>query len=334
MTESSMATTFAETGNNPSAAICPPHEAPPAETFLQDVLEGLTRTRKNLHPKYFYDQKGSHYFDLICQLEEYYPFQAELDLLPRVAEDLRPRLREDYHLIEFGAGSLLKVQPLLDTIDRIRSFTPIDISGEHLERSCEQLRGDYPALQVDAVVADFTRPVHLPPSDDTPLGFFPGSTIGNFSPEEARSFLACAGSTLGRSRHLLIGVDTKKSPERLHAAYNDRKGITACFNRNILERINRELGGNFAPERFGHYAFYNPEPGRVEMHLVSREEQTVEVGGLAIHFREGESIHTESSYKYTPEEFARLAAKAGWAVEREWLGADRLFAIYLLRNAG
>lgn len=301
--------------------------------FLEDVIDGLSQKQKTLHPKYFYDQRGSEFFDRICGLEEYYPFQAELELLPRVARELSGVLTREYEMIEFGAGSLQKVKPLLDEIAGIRRFTPIDISGQHLRSACEKLQGEYPQLGVEAVVADFSRPVDLPGNTQQRLGFFPGSTIGNFQPEEARDFLACAGETLGRGSHMLIGVDTKKSPAILHRAYNDAAGVTAAFNRNILERINRELDGNFRVEQFEHYAFYNAARGRVEMHLISRCDQTASVGETEIRFREGESIHTENSYKYTPREFEQLAASAGWRFERQWLARDRLFAAYLMRHA-
>lgn len=305
-----------------------------AGDFLRDVIAGLSRSGKTLHPKYFYDQQGSEYFDQICALEEYYPYRSELDLLPRVADELTVMLKQKYAMIEFGAGSLQKVKPLLDCIGGIRSFTPIDISGEHLHSACRQLQKEYPDLAVEPVVADFSKPVKLPASTYQRLGFFPGSTIGNFSPTDARAFLASAGETLGSSSYMLIGVDTKKPPRLLHAAYNDRKGVTAKFNLNMLQRINRELGANIAIEKFEHYAFYNVSEGRVEMHLISCKDQIVKIGDLEVILREGESIHTENSYKYTAQEFTRLAQSASWEVERQWLARDNLFATYLLRYAG
>lgn len=299
--------------------------------FLQDVLDGLSLSPKQLQPKYFYDQRGSDLFDQICQLDEYYPFRCELELLPQVAKDLRDTLTRDYAMVEFGAGSLQKVIPLLNEIEGIKSFTPIDISGEHLQQACQRLQQHYPALQVNAVVADFCQPVALPNSKLCPLGFFPGSTIGNFSPVQAHSFLRHAGETLGQDSYLLIGVDTKKSHEILHAAYNDEHGVTAAFNRNLLVRINRELDADFNVERFAHHALYNAGKGRVEMHLVSNVEQEVQVCGHPFSFCAGESIHTESSYKYTTEEFSLLARSAGWVVQTSWLARNNLFAVYLLR---
>lgn len=299
--------------------------------FLADVLTGLSQTPKHLHPKYFYDRQGSEYFDQICELAEYYPFQSELALLPNVAEDLRELLDQQYVMVEFGAGSLRKVQPLLDQIDGIQRFMPIDISGDHLHAACRELEKQYPGLQVEPVVGDFTQPVELAPTPHRSLGFFPGSTIGNFSPAEAHTFLVNAGSTLGSDSYMVIGVDTKKSPETLHAAYNDASGVTARFNRNILERINRELDGDIAVERFEHYAFYNPARGRVEMHLISTSDQVAHVAGQPIRFRAGESIHTENSYKYTAAEFGKLARNAGWRLEKQWFADDDLFATYLIR---
>lgn len=303
------------------------------DNFLRDVVAGLSLPEKRLHPKYFYDQQGSKYFDQICGLEEYYPFRAELELIPKVADELVEVLTRDYAMIEFGAGSLQKVKPLLDCISGIRSFTPIDISGEHLQRACRQLQEEYPQLLVDPVVADFSKPVALGNSIYQPLGFFPGSTIGNFSPDEARSFLRSAGETLGKGSYMLIGVDTKKAPHVLHSAYNDARGITAEFNRNILQRINQELSADFDVESFEHYAFYNTVKGRIEMHLVSCKDQTATIQDVEVSFREGESIHTENSYKYTSPEFSGLARSAGWRLERQWLARGKLFAIYLLRYA-
>lgn len=299
--------------------------------FLRDVLSGLSQSPKQLHPKYFYDARGSDYFDQICQLPEYYLYRAELDLLPTVAADLAGLLRNEYTLIEFGAGSLQKVEPLLQQVPGIRRFMPIDISGDHLHQACRQLQQRFPALQIKPVVADFSKPVTLETGRFNRLGFFPGSTIGNFNPGEARDFLANAGNILGTGHYLLIGVDTKKSPQVLHDAYNDSQGVTAHFNLNILERINRELGADIDTRQFDHYAFYNPTKGCVEMHLISRADQTAAVGHVKIVFVDGESVHTESSYKYTADEFTRLAQSAGWQLERSWMGRDKLFGVHLLR---
>lgn len=301
------------------------------QLFFNDVIDGLTRSQKQLPPKYFYDKQGSEYFDRICGLEEYYPYRTELALLRTVANDMRELLVEKQAIVEFGAGSLQKIKPLLDEVETITSYMPVDISGEHLQASCEDLQRTCPDLMVKPVVADFTQHIALNHNpDEQKLGFFPGSTIGNFTPDEARTFLCNARDSLGRDGRLLIGVDTKKSPQVLHKAYNDSRGITARFNMNILERINRELKANFVTARFEHYAFYNAAKGCIEMHLVCTEKHTTKIDGIAIDFAAGESIHTENSYKYTPDEFAVLARDAGWQIERRWMAGDDLFSIYLL----
>lgn len=298
--------------------------------FYQDVLEGLSTESKSLSPKYFYDEQGSKYFDQICDLDEYYPYKSELALLPEVAKELNDLVTENTSVIEFGAGSLQKIQPLLEAVERIDSFIPIDISGEHLQQSCAALRDLYPNIRVTGIEADFTDEVQVPNVQSKKLGFFPGSTIGNFTPDDALKFLRSALKTLGKESRLLIGVDTKKSPEKLHKAYNDAKGVTAKFNMNILNRINRELGAGIDLDKFEHYAYYNTKEGRVEMHLVSLEYQHYKLNGSQIDFVPGESIHTENSYKYSPAEFQSLAVQAGWRTQRVWMAKDNMFSMYLL----
>lgn len=301
--------------------------------FQKDVVEGLTASKKSLSPKYFYDEVGSAYFDEICHLDEYYPYRTELKLLPQVASELAERFLKPMSVVEFGAGSLVKIRPLLEAMPNICEFIPIDISGEHLLQAAKQLQRQFPTLKVNPAQADFCHPVALDMFRGERLGFFPGSTIGNFTPEEAQHFLSAALVTLGRNSHLLIGVDTKKSPEVLHQAYNDRKGITAKFNLNMLERINRELDADIDVDKFEHYAYYNPQQGRIEMHLVSSAEQTFQIGASAIELKEGETIHTESSYKYTSDEFKKLAELAGWAVDQTWMAEENKFSMYLLTAA-
>ncbi len=302
------------------------------DLFISDVISGLTKENKSLPPKYFYDDIGSQYFDEICDLEEYYPYQTELNLLQEVASDLSSVLKDDIAIVEFGAGSLQKIQPLFDQVDAIKRYFPIDISGDFLKDSIEHLQKTFPAVEMQAIVADFTHSVALPEVKERKLGFFPGSTIGNFLPEQALDFLESCRKTLGQGARLLIGVDTKKSPEVLHRAYNDRNGITKKFNLNILERINRELDGNIDVDAFEHYAFYNANKGCIEMHLVSNKNQSLSISGVDINFSDGESIHTESSYKYTEQEFSELANNAGWLVEETWIAKDRMFSTYLLHN--
>lgn len=302
--------------------------------FLDDVLCGLAQSQKQLSPKYFYDTEGSRYFDQICELQEYYPYRTELNLLPKVAKQLAELLRNNITIVEFGAGSLKKIQPLLDRIGAIEAFIPIDIAEDFLHQQCRKLRRAYPDIEIVPVSGDFSQPLNIPEvGSGARMGFFPGSTIGNFSPEEAVTFLSNAATTLGPHSHLLIGVDTKKSPSILHQAYNDSQNVTANFNLNVLRRINRELDGNFDLGAFEHYAFYNAPEGRVEMHLVSAEPQRVTVANRTFHFDQGESIHTECSYKYNPDEFCELAAKAQWHCEHTWMSSDGFFSLHLLRNS-
>ncbi|MDN7125486.1 L-histidine N(alpha)-methyltransferase [Pseudidiomarina terrestris] len=305
--------------------------------FLQDVLAGLRLPQKALPPKYFYDQQGSAYFDQICQLDEYYPYRTELGLLPEVARELKHYFERasvsSLQLVEFGAGSLHKVKPVLEELSMVDEFVALDISGEHLKEASSDLAEAFPQLTIKVVQGDFTQPMQMELSSATPMGFFPGSTIGNFEPEEAVEFLRNAGTTLGEESYLLLGVDTKKDRAILEPAYNDSKGVTALFNKNILTRINRELDGNFDLDQFEHTAIYNQQLGRIEMHLRSLTKQEVSIAGERFQFAEGETIHTENSYKYHPEEFERLASRAGWSPESVWLAADGIFAIMLLRRS-
>lgn len=304
------------------------------DDFYEHVMSGLGQKHKTLHPKYFYDKKGSEYFDQICQLDEYYPYKTELGLLPKVARSVAEILTEDYALIEFGAGSLLKVKPLLEHVSGIEQFIPIDISGEHLRDACSQLSESFPNVQVQPVEGDFTQHVDVPCADNLQrLGFFPGSTIGNFAPSDAQEFLQQARATLGPNSYLLIGVDTKKSPARLHRAYNDIHGVTAAFNLNILHRINQHFDAAIDVSKFEHYAFYNATKGCVEMHLVCLSSHEVLLDGVVIAFAAGETIHTESSYKYTPNEFSVLAESSGWHAHSHWLAEHNMFSVFLLHNA-
>ncbi len=299
--------------------------------FYYDVMNGLQSPKKSLEAKYFYDETGSRYFDEICQLEEYYPYKTELRLLPKVAHDLNQILKQRVHVVEFGAGSVHKIRPLMDGVSAIESFLAIDICGEHLEACCMQLQSEFPNIKISALEGDFNEPLTLPESNQAYMGFFPGSTIGNLTPDQAQAFLRSAKTTLGSKAWFLIGVDTKKSPETLHQAYNDDKGITAKFNLNILQRINHEFNADIDLDKFEHYAYYNTGEGRIEMHLVSKEKQSFELEGETISFKVGESIHTENSYKYHPDEFKALAAKSGWHCTHSWLAEKNMFSMFLLR---
>ncbi|MGC1510343.1 L-histidine N(alpha)-methyltransferase [Ketobacter sp. MCCC 1A13808] len=303
------------------------------DQFTNDVLTGLSQQQKTLPSKYFYNSRGSRLFDRICDLEEYYPYRTELSLLPRIAQEVSALLQQPYDIVEFGAGSLVKIRLLLQHLEHIRNFVPLDIAGEHLNKASALLKSEFPALSVMPIVCDFTRKVSLPTELTLPrLGFFPGSTIGNFTPQAAQTFLSNARKTLGPNAMLLIGVDSKKDPHILHRAYNDSLGVTAEFNVNLLQRINEEICGDFDVQAFQHYAFYNTRQGRIEMHLVSQKRQEVTIGHTRFSFAEGESIHTENSHKYTTQEFRDLAQKAGWQIRSTWADEQQLFRVHLLSS--
>ena len=305
----------------------------PAGAFAHDMMRALASRPRSISPKYFYDAKGSQLFDRICELPEYYPTRTELRILADNAHEIAVQMGPRAEIVEFGAGSLRKVRLLLDALDRPARYLPIDISGEHLAHSATALQRDYPGLDVQPVVADYTQRLLLParvPGAGQRVGFFPGSTIGNFTPQEALHFLQVAGQVL-RGGALLLGADLVKDPAVLHAAYNDAEGVTAAFNLNLLERANRELGTRFALDQFAHSAFYNAPQQRIEMHLVSRRRQKVELGGDCYELEEGETLHTESSHKFTVEGMRALAIGAGFSPGPVWTDADRLFSVHWLQ---
>ncbi|MFQ5348492.1 MAG: L-histidine N(alpha)-methyltransferase [Rhodothalassiaceae bacterium] len=312
------------------------NQAPARESFADAVLAGLSRTPRTLPAKFFYDGAGSALFDRITDLPEYYPTRTEIGILRQEAPRLAQMIGPGAQLIEFGAGSLEKVRLILSALEAPEGFTAIDISGSHLKAAAEELARDYPQVPIAALCADYTRPLSLPEplasSSARRVGFFPGSTIGNFEPEAAVDFLATVHPVFEPRGLFIVGVDLKKDRATLEAAYNDPAGVTAAFNLNMLARINRELGGNFALERFRHHAFYNEEKGRIEMHLVSLADQVVSVAGRTFSFRKGESIHTESSYKYATEEFQALAARAGWLPAGVLTDPESLFSLHLLKT--
>ena len=305
------------------------------DNFLEEVLAGLRQPVKRLPSKYFYDERGSQLFDDICELPEYYPTRTEMALLRDISADVAALVGEGATLIEFGSGSSTKIRILLDALVSPLAYVPVDISREHLLMSAKGLAGNYPDLRVVPVCADYTQPFEVPQIDGEKVraGFFPGSTIGNFTRSEAISFLQAAATDLGHNNGLLIGVDLRKDVETLHAAYNDSAGVTAAFNLNLLHRINREIGGDFDIDSFAHDARWVPEFGRIEMHLVSVCAQTVSIGGESFEFKSGESIHTEDSRKYDVEGFKDLAREAGWNSVDCWTDPDDLFSIHLLRVA-
>lgn len=306
------------------------------ERFRADALLGLDRTPKRLAPKYFYDRAGSELFDAICDLPEYYVTRAETSIMrARIAEVVAgwgPRVR----VVEPGAGSGTKTRLVLEALGPARcvEYVPVDISREHLGQAAKQLRADYPWLRVTPLAADFAIDLPIPPSDEgaRTVVYFPGSTIGNFDPVEAQRLLARFRRAAGANGTVVLGVDLKKDPTILHAAYNDAQGVTAAFNRNVLARMNRELGGTFDVDAFAHYAFYEPVLGRIEMHLVSLRRQDVLVSGRKFRFAEGESIHTESSYKYDLPAAEHLARVAGLQLVDAWLDDERRFAVLELRT--
>lgn len=308
--------------------------APEQEDFRAAVWAGLAHQPKTLPCKFFYDAPGSALFDRICELPEYYPTRTELAILQDCAPELAELAGPDRVLVEYGSGSSTKVRTLLGALAPA-AYMAIDISREHLIAATVELAQDWPALRVLAVCADYVGPLQLPavPGHATRLGFFPGSTIGNFTPLEAARFLGGVHRQLGPGGALVIGVDLKKDPARLHAAYNDAAGVTAAFNLNLLARINRELDGDFDLDAFAHRAGYNPAAGRVEMHLESCADQRVNVAGRRFVLRAGERIHTESSYKYTVPEFQQLATQAGFHPRRVWTDADNLFSVHYLTRA-
>ena len=311
---------------------------PEVNDFRQEVVRGLSQEPKQIPPKFFYDKRGSELFEKICDLEEYYPTRTELGILRKHAREITARFGSRCRLIEYGSGNSRKVRILLDAIQGASTYVAIDISKLHLIESASELAALYPELEVVAVCADYTKPFPLPEPggdlDGHSIVFFPGSTIGNFSPEQRLDFLRNAAALVGAGGSLLIGVDLKKDHQVLNAAYNDAGGVTAAFNLNLLTRINRELAADFNPSAFRHRAFYSPEHGRVEMHLVSVKEQTVRLNGSGIRFREGETIHTENSYKFSIDEFREVGAQAGFRTVDVWTDPDRLFSLHYLTTEG
>jgi dimethylhistidine N-methyltransferase len=301
--------------------------------FARDLLAGLSARPRSISPKYFYDAPGSQLFDRICGLPEYYPTRTETGILARHAGEMAAQMGPGAEIVEFGAGSCTKVRVLLDAMERPARYLPIDISGEHLGAAAALLRRDYPALDVHPVAADYTRRLLLPapaPGSGRRVGFFPGSTIGNFMPAEALQFLGLAAQAL-RGGALLIGADLVKDPAMLHAAYNDAQGVTAAFNLNLLARANRELGADFDLAQFAHSAFYNAPLQRIEMHLVSRRRQRVALCGRNFEFAEGDTLHTENSHKFTIDSLRALAAQAGFRPGPVWTDPQRLFSLHWLQ---
>ena len=304
---------------------------PATIAFAGDVIEGLAQQPKMLLPKYFYDEAGSHLFEQITRLPEYYPTRVELGLLRDRAAEFAAIIPKNAALIEFGAGAATKARLLFEPC-AIAAYVPVDISGDFLNAQARELRAELPHLAVHPVTADITTAFPLPAAVKgmPKVGFFPGSTLGNFDPPDAQAFLESARGILGAGALMLIGIDLEKDEDILHAAYNDAAGVTARFNLNVLTRINRELGGDFDLSAFTHRAIYNRDLHRIEMHLISTKAQTVRLFGNSFDFRAGESIHTESSYKYSIARFSSLAQSAGWTVQKSWTDAQQMFSVHAL----
>ena len=297
----------------------------------EDVIAGLSLPQKSLPPKYFYDAEGSRLFERICRLPEYYLTRAELSLTRAHLDAIARFAGRGCELVEYGSGASLKTRLLIRALGP-SAYVPVDISAAALAGASRRLAREFPRLHLFAVTGDFSQPLRLPVfrarAARRRVVYFPGSTIGNLVPEEAQAFLKMTRGQVGRAGAMLVGVDLKKDASVLHAAYNDARGVTAAFNLNLLRRINRELGADFDLRRFRHYAFYNPAPGRIEMHLVSLRRQTVDVGAYRFEFAPGETIHTENSYKYSVVEFSALAADAGFRAAHVWQDARKRFALF------
>ena len=313
---------------------------PVAQDILTEVIAGLSLPQKVLPAKYFYDEQGSRLFEAITKLPEYYPTRIEIDLLRKHRESIAKLVKDDVWLLEYGSGASLKIRLLLQAI-RPNCYVPMDISKDFLLSSAESLMDDYPWLDVYAACVDYSQPVRLPADMITPaqkLGFFPGSSIGNFSPQEAQVFLQGVRNTLGKDGAMLIGVDLQKDKQVLEAAYNDCQNVTAAFNFNILHHINRVLGTQFNVNYFEHKAIYSEEKGRIEMHLVSTMDQIIKISdsnnpegqSKNITFKTGETIHTENSYKYSKQSFTDLIAGAGFEVRECWSDDKDYFAMFYL----
>jgi len=306
------------------------------DDLSMEVLQGLQNERKTLPSKLFYDQQGSLLFDQICKLEEYYPTRTEKAIMQQNIHQIAGMVGSSCLLIEYGSGSSVKTRLLLDHLPDIAGYVPVDISREHLYNTAENLNRTYPDLVIFPLWADFTQVFSLPLEIDgeiRKLAYFPGSTIGNFYPQQAIDFMRNVAGLVGPGGGFLIGIDLQKDPDILNLAYNDRKGITAAFNLNMLTHINQKFQADFKESHFEHLAFYNQIAGRIEMHLISKTDQLVTFDGSRISFHQGERILTEVSYKYTLEGFARMADLAGFNVRKVWVDSNNYFSVqYLVAN--
>jgi dimethylhistidine N-methyltransferase len=309
--------------------------APGEESFRDAVLSGLSRTPKSLPCTFFYDTRGSALFEAICEVPEYYLTRAEMAILETYAGAIAERIGPHCRLIELGSGASRKVRLLLNALQSPVAYVPVDISRDFLRQAAASIAADFPELQIAAVCADYTRPFDLPALLGPPgkrVGFFPGSTIGNFEPEAVVGFFAHCGRLLGPGAEMLVGVDIKKDKAILDAAYNDAAGYNAEFNLNLLHRISKELNSDIEVDNFEHVAFYNPDEGRVELYIRSKKAQSAVIAGQRFSFGKGEMIHTENSYKYATPEFRQLAARAGFAALDTWTDPDGKFSVHYFRR--
>jgi dimethylhistidine N-methyltransferase len=318
------------TGDTQTAIQSPPEVASTAD-FFTDVVAGLASNPRTLPCKYFYDERGAALFQKICELPEYYVTRTEIDILDRNRTEIASQLGPAIQLIGLGTGAGTKTRILIEALDKPAVYVPVDISEKQLRQSTALFRKIFPELEILPVCADYLQAVVLPSphhKSARKIVYFPGSTIGNFEPHEALQFLQRIANLCRGGGGLLIGVDLKKDQQVLEAAYNDRAGVTAQFNLNLMERINRELGADFDLDQWRHRAIYNSEAGRIEMYLISETNQFARLNEHKFHFRRGDKIITEFSYKYAPQEFAALADKAGFDFVRMWTDDARLFGLF------
>ncbi|MGD6781787.1 L-histidine N(alpha)-methyltransferase [Sutcliffiella horikoshii] len=303
------------------------------ENMRDEIVKGLSAPVKTISSKFLYDHRGSELFELITELEEYYPTRTEMKIFNEKIQEITMAVGDVHTLIEYGSGSSNKIKALLHNFTSLKEYVPIDISREYLFQSSLELAMLFPHIKIKAVCGDYTAPLTLPlEANGKKVIFFPGSTIGNFEQVEVRNFLMKSAKLLDDGDGFLIGVDTKKDTVTLERAYDDAKGITAAFNLNLLTRMNRELGANFNEDQFEHLAYYNEEKGRIEMHLESQRNQTVKIGENEFFFQEGETIHTENSYKYSIGQFHTMALECGFKPRKVWTDAEEKFSVHYLEK--
>ena len=307
-----------------------------SSTEISEIVDGLSAAQKQISPKYFYDERGSQLFDEITRLPEYYLTNTELGIMRDNIAEMVELVGKQASLIEFGSGSSLKTRILLEHLSELAAYVPVDISDDHLHASANEIRGEFPHIDVLPVVADFTKQFELPTPMVMPLRnvvYFPGSTIGNFEHDMAMDLLRVMYHEAGKNGALLIGVDLQKDPNIIENAYNDSAGITAEFNLNMLQHLNRDYGANFDVDEFAHSANYDPDEGRVVIELISQSDQTFEIADTAFEIADGEAILTEYSHKYSLDGFAAMASEAGFTVEKVWTDSERLFSVQFLTRS-